>query len=402
MNYWPAELANLSDLHQPLFALISSLQAPGARTAKLYYNAGGWVAHTITNPWGFTSPGEGASWGATSTGSAWLCQHLWDHYLFTRDEAFLKWAWPILKGASRFYADMLIEEPKHHWLVTAPANSPENSFRMADGAVAHVCLGPTFDMQLLRYLFGASIEASKILGVDAEFRKQLEDKRARLAPTRIASDGRIMEWLEEYAEPEPTHRHLSHLWGLYPGNEITPQATPDLAAAARKSLDARGDVSTGWSLAFKLNLWARLGDGDRAHRLLALLLTPVGTASAQPGVRFNGGSYENLFDSCPPFQIDGNFGGAAAIGEMLVQSHTGVIQLLPALPAAWPEGEVTGLKARGGYEIDLSWKGGKLLRATLRATRAATASLVYRDKHRDIKVQPGKEYRLNGELATAR
>jgi alpha-L-fucosidase 2 len=400
MNYWPAELANLSDLHQPLFALIDSLQEPGARTAKLYYGAGGWVAHVITNPWGFTAPGEGASWGATATGSAWLCQHLWDHYLFTRDDAFLKTAWPILKGASRFYADVLIEEPKHHWLVTAPANSPENSFRMPGGTVAHLCLGPAFDMQLLRYLFGATIEASKILGVDADFRKELEDKRARLAPTRIGSDGRIMEWLEEYGEPEPTHRHLSHLWGLYPGNEITPQRTPDLAAAARKSLEARGDVSTGWSLAFKINLWARLGDGNRAHRLLSLLLTPVGTAPAQPGVRFNGGSYENLFDAHPPFQIDGNFGGAAAIGEMLLQSHTNAIQLLPALPGAWPEGDVAGLKARGGYEIDLSWKDGKLSRATLHAARAGAASVVYGDKHRDIRVQAGKVYHLNGQLAT--
>jgi alpha-L-fucosidase 2 len=238
------------------------------------------------------------------------------------------------------------------------------------------------------------------LGVDADFRKELEDKRARLAPTRIGSDGRIMEWLEEYGEPEPTHRHLSHLWGLYPGNEITPQRTPDLAAAARKSLEARGDVSTGWSLAFKINLWARLGDGNRAHRLLSLLLTPVGTAPAQPGVRFNGGSYENLFDAHPPFQIDGNFGGAAAIGEMLLQSHTNAIQLLPALPGAWPEGDVAGLKARGGYEIDLSWKDGKLSRATLHAARAGAASVVYGDKHRDIRVQAGKVYHLNGQLAT--
>jgi alpha-L-fucosidase 2 len=307
-----------------------------------------------------------------------------------------------MKGASRFYADMLIEEPKHHWLVTAPANSPENSYRMADGTVAHICLGPTFDMQLLRYLFGASIEASKILGLDTEFRKELEDKRARLAPTRISSDGRIMEWLEEYGEPEPTHRHVSHLWGLYPGNEITPEATPDLAAAARKSLEARGDVSTGWSLAFKINLWARLGDGNRGHRLLALLLTPAGTAPAPPGVRFNGGSYENLFDAHPPFQIDGNFGGAAAIGEMLVQSHAGAIQLLPALPDAWSEGEVSGLKARGGFEVDLAWKAGKLSRATVRAASAGTASVVYGGKRRELRVQAGRVYRLNGELADSR
>ena len=400
MNYWPAELTNLSELHEPLFKLIESLQTPGARTARLYYNARGWVAHTITNPWGFTSPGEGASWGATSTGSAWLCQHLWDHYLFTRDAAFLKRAYPILEGASRFYADVLLEEPKHHWLVTGPANSPENSFRMPDGTVAHICLGPTFDMQVLRYLFGATIEASKILNVDADFRKELEDKRARLAPTRVGSDGRIMEWLEEYAEPEPTHRHVSHLWGLYPGDEITPAFTPELAAAARKSLEVRGDVSTGWSLAYKINLWARLGDGNRAQKLLALLLTPIGSAPAPSGVRFNGGSYDNLFDGHPPFQIDGNFGGAAAIGEMLLQSHTGAIQLLPALPDAWSEGEVSGLKARGGYEVDIAWKGGKLTRATLHAAFEGTAKVVYGGKQREIAVRAGRTYRLNGDLAS--
>ena len=202
MNYWPAEVTNLSELHEPLFSLVESLQVPGARTAKLYYNARGWVAHVITNPWGFTAPGEGASWGSTTSGSAWLCQHLWDHYLFTRDRQFLKWAYPILKGSARFYADMLIEEPRNKWLVTAPANSPENGFLLPDKKVAHVVMGPTIDMQLLRYLFGAVIESSRILGVDAELRNELTEKQARLAPTRIGSDGRVLEWLEEYPEAE--------------------------------------------------------------------------------------------------------------------------------------------------------------------------------------------------------
>src|SRR5215207_2120210 len=294
MNYWPAEVSNLSELHQPLFALIASLQEPGARTARAYYGARGWVAHVLANPWGFTSPGEGASWGSSVSGSAWLCQHLWDHYLFTRDREFLKWAYPIMKGSALFYTDMLIEEPKHKWLVTAPSNSPENAFKTADGSKANVCMGPTFDQQLVRYLFDANIEASRLLGVDAEFRKELEAKRARLAPTRVSRDGRVMEWLEEYAEPEPTHRHVSHLWALYPAAEITPDETPALAAAARKTLERRGDISTGWSLAHKINFWARLGDGDRAHRLLALLLTPVGSRGEVEGVRFSGGSYENL------------------------------------------------------------------------------------------------------------
>ena len=398
MNYWPAEVTNLSELHQPLFALIDSLQKPGARTAKLYYGARGWVAHVITNPWGFTAPGEGASWGSTTTGSAWLVTHLWEHYLFTRDKKFLRWAYPIIKGSALFYADMLIEEPKHKWLVTAPANSPENGFRLPDQSVAHVCMGPTIDMQLLRYLFAAAIDAGSILGVDADFRRGLGVKRARLAPNQIGADGRVKEWLEDYQEPEPRHRHVSHLWGLYPGSEITPDETPQLATAARKTLEVRGDISTGWSLAFKLNFWARLGDGNRAHRLLALLLSPVGSTSNIEGVQFSGGSYDNLFDAHPPFQIDGNFGATAGIAEMLLQSHNGVIRLLPALPDAWPEGRVSGLLARGGFELDLVWKAGKITDASLRSKLGGPCTIRYGEKVLHLKTQAGKSYQLNRRL----
>src|SRR5882724_8939961 len=257
------------------YLLISSLQEPGAKTAHDYYAARGWVAHVIANPWGFTSPGEGASWGATTGGSAWLCQHLWDHYLFTRDKNFLQWAYPIMKGSARFYADLLIEEPKHHWLVIAPANSPENGFRMADGRTAAVCMGPTVMQQMVRYLFGACIESSKILGVDGDFRNELIAKTARLAPNQIGSDGRLMEWLEQYQEPEPQHRHVSHLWGLYPGDEISPATPPDMAQAARKTLEARGDDGVGWSLAYKAALWTRLGDGNHAWLLTRKALFPV-------------------------------------------------------------------------------------------------------------------------------
>ncbi len=398
MNYWLAENANLSELHEPLFALIASLEKPGERTAKLYYNARGWVAHVITNLWGFTAPGEGANWGSTSTGAAWLCQHLWDHYLFTRDKEFLKRAYPVMKGSARFYADMLIEEPKNKWLVTALGNSPENAFQMANGKTAHVAMGPTIDQQLLRYLFDACIEASKLLNTDAEFRKELSAKRARLAPTRVGSGGRVMEWLEEYSEPEPTHRHVSHLWGLYPGAEITPEATPELAAAARKTLEGRGDISTGWSLAHKLNFWARLGDGNRCNKLLTLLLTPVGFRKDVEGVRFQGGSYDNLFDAHPPFQIDGNFGAAAGIAEMLVQSHNGAIRLLPALPEAWREGSVTGLRARGGFEVDVAWKNSKLTSATVRSLLGEAITIRYGQQELKLKMRKGQRYRLNAEL----
>jgi alpha-L-fucosidase 2 len=410
MNYWPAEVCNLSDLTEPLFALISSLQEPGAKTAHEYYNAKGWVAHVITNPWGFTSPGEVASWGSYCGGSAWLCQHLYDHYLFTRDRKFLQWAYPILKGAARFYCDILIEEPAHHWLVIAPSNSPENHFRTADGGDACIALGATMVQQQVRYLFTACVESSKILNVDADFRDELLAKRARLAPTRIGSDGRILEWLAEYKESDPHHRHVSHLWGLYPGDEISPDKAPALAEAARKSLDARGDLPTletgacgvGWSLACKATMRARLREGNNAWRLVRKALEPA--YGARHDADGSGGVYANLFDACPPFQIDGNFGITAAISEMLVQSDGDkhVIDLLPALPDAWKQGQVTGLRARGGFEVSMTWNDGKLTEASIRSDQGEPCRVSYNGASLELRLAQGQAATLDGNLSVKR
>lgn len=389
MNYWPAEVTGLGDCHTPLFKLIESLQEPGSKTAKIYYNADGWVAHVITNVWGFTAPGEQAGWGATATGTAWLCDHLWEHYDYNRDVEYLKWAYPIMKGAAEFFLDMLITDPNTGWLVTAPSNSPENTFIYDDGKRARICMGPTHDMQLLRELFGNCIEASKELGIDADFRKRLTEARAKLAPNQIGKHGQIQEWLKDYDEAEPTHRHVSNLYGLHPYDEITPDGTPELAEAAKVTLQRRGDGGTGWSMAWKVNFWARLHDGNHALKMLGNLITKGGV---------------NLLCQHAPFQIDGNFGGTAGIAEMLLQSHGGVIRLLPALPDAWPNGKVTGLRARGGYAVDMQWENGKLTAATIRGVADSPAGVTVRYGERtwQIKLAKGQSIPLNEDQSVQR
>jgi alpha-L-fucosidase 2 len=396
MNYWPAEPANLSECHLPLFDLMDGLVKPGERMAKVNYGAGGWVAHHLTDAWGYTGAADGVQ-GIWPLGAAWLAQHPWEHYAYTRDEAFLRArAWPLMRGAARFMMDFLVEAPAGTpvagKLVTNPSHSPENGFRDPTGGKQSFTYGATMDLMIIHELLTNCIQASRILGIDEAFRKECEQTLARLAPVRISpASGRIQEWIEDYQEIEVQHRHTSHLYGLHPGSMITAD-TPDLISAARKVLERRGDGGTGWSLAWKINFWTRLHDGNRAHLLLNNLLK----SKILP----------NMFDTHPPFQIDGNFGATAAITEMLLQSHVRdgadgfKLHLLPALPSAWPTGRVKGLRARGDYTLDLAWADGKLKQVTIHAGKNASGKVKvkYGDLEKTLSVERGGKITLGADL----
>ncbi|QEK50870.1 glycoside hydrolase family 95 protein [Pedobacter aquae] len=381
MNYWPAEVLNLSATHQAFFKMVEELAFRGTETAQKYYGARGWVLHHNTDLWRGTAPINASNHGIWQGGSGWVSSHLYEHYLFTQDKEFLKnKAYPLMKSAAQFYVDVLVKDPKTGWLISTPSNSPENG-----GLVA----GPTMDHQIIRNLFKSCIAAADVLGIDTDFRDTLKQKYLQIAPNQIGKHGQLQEWLQDIDDPQNKHRHVSHLWAVHPGNEINYDETPDLMKAAKQSLIYRGDEGTGWSLAWKINFWARFKDAEHSLKMLKMLIKP-----AEKG----GGAYVNLFDAHPPFQIDGNFGGAAGIAEMLVQSQLNYIDLLPALPAAWSSGEVKGICARGGFELSFSWANGKLKEVKVLSKAGQPCVLKYGNAQMTIHTEIGRTYTLNQDL----
>ncbi len=405
MNYWPAEVTAIPETHEPLFAALREVAASGAETAREHYGARGWVLHHNFDLWRGTAPINHSNHGIWPTGGAWLCQDLWQHYLYSGDLEFLRQTgYPLMRGASEFFLDALVEQPGGQWLISGPSNSPENG-----GLV----MGPAMDHQIVRNLMGNTIAAATALDVDAEFREELAGVRARIAPNRIGRLGQLQEWLEDIDDPENKHRHVSHLFGLHPGVEVTPYGTPDLFEAARKSLEFRGDGATGWSMGWKVNFWARLLDGDHAFKILEGLLAPVPDRLEERLDGRRGGLYPNLFDAHPPFQIDGNFGATAGIAEMLLQSHdphgtplgkssvqsgtTGYLHLLPAIPSALASGEVEGLRARGGFSVDIEWRDMRLVRARITSHLGKPFIVRYDGTELDAQVPRGESLELRAD-----
>jgi alpha-L-fucosidase 2 len=387
MNYWPAEATNLSECHLPLIDYMQGLVAPGRISAREHFNARGWIVCTMNNAFGYTAPGWGFPWGFFPGGAAWLCQHAWEHYAFTGDRAYLRQtSFPLMQEAALFWLDYLVED-EQGYLVSLPSYSPEHG---------GISAGASMDHQMVWDLFTNCVAACDVLENQGRFREQLTSALKKLSPPRIGRWGQLQEWLEDVDDPKNQHRHVSHLFALHPGKQISVQETPELAQAARTSLEARGDGGTGWSLAWKINFWARLQDGEHAHRMLRRLLRPTGQQGTD--MTNGGGTYRNLFDAHPPFQIDGNFGATAGMAEMLVQSHANEIHLLPALPQAWQNGHVRGLCARGGFVIDMQWKAGALEQATILSKLGKSCQVRFQDRVVTLTIPAGQSVRVNENL----